>query len=146
MLFAAVFILALSARVPATAATGCSSHADSLFATASTDYQHGKYVYTSADMQEAATDYYACAQHAKKAGDPAKYVQYEYFYGESLYVAGEAEAKLHHNAKVEELWSTSLDALKPLQKSQYLDAAERGLASHSVKVMGPTVKLLSQEQ
>ena len=143
LLLLAMVLVSLLPSTPSAAATGCGAHADSLFAKASTDYQAGRYIYTSADMQEAATSYYACAQHAKAAGDPAKQASYSYFYGESLYVAGEAEAKLHHNAKVKELWSAGLDALRPLQKSKFLSASQRALSVHAVNVMTPVVKILS---
>jgi hypothetical protein len=142
-LLLALVLFSLLPPTPSMAATGCGAHADSLFAKASVDYQAGKYIYTSADMQEAATDYYACAQHAKSAGDPAKLASYSYFYGESLYVAGEAEAQLKHNVKVKELWSAGIDSLRPLQKSQYLSASQRALTVHAVNVMTPVVKILS---
>jgi hypothetical protein len=138
----ALILASLSPYAPSAAATGCGSRPDSLFAQAGAAYQAGKYILVSADMQEAASDYYACAQHAKATGDRAKQASYSYFYGESLYAAGEAEAKLHHTAKVKALWSASLDALRPLQGSPYLDANERALTVHSVDVMTPVVKIL----
>jgi hypothetical protein len=129
---------------PSTAATGCGSRPDSLFAQAETDYTAGNYINVSADMQEAASDYYACAKQAKVAGNTAKQANYAYFYGQSLYVAGEAEGKLHHTAKVKELWSASLSALRPLGASQYLTPTEQALVAHAVSVMTPVVKILNQ--
>jgi hypothetical protein len=142
--FLALLFASLYPWSPAAAATGCGSRPDSLFAQAETDYAAGNYINVSADMQEAASDYYACANHAKASGDTAKQATYAYFYGESLYVAGEAEGKLHHTAKVKELWSASLAALRPVGASSYLTPTEQALVAHAVGVMEPVVKILNQ--
>ncbi|HEY6357248.1 MAG TPA: hypothetical protein VIX35_03330, partial [Vicinamibacterales bacterium] len=88
----ALLLASLSPSAPSAASTGCGARPDSLFAQAGADDKAGKYIVVSADMQEAASDYYACAQHAQMTGNRAKQASYSYFYGESLYVAGEAEA------------------------------------------------------
>ncbi len=142
--FLALLVVCLLSSSPSAAATGCGARPDSLFAQAATDYNAGNYINVSADMQEAASDYYACANHAKAAGNTAKQASYAYFYGQSLYVAGEAEGKLHHTAKVKELWSASLNALRPLGASQYLTPTEQALVAHAVSVMTPALKVLNQ--
>ena len=140
----ALFLASFFPWSPSAAATGCGARPDSLFAQAATDYNAGNYINVSADMQEAASDYFACANHAKATGNTAKQASYAYFYGQSLYVAGEAEGKLHHTAKVKELWSASLNALRPLGASQYLTPTEQALVAHAVSVMVPALKVLNQ--
>lgn len=127
----------------ASAATGCGSRTDSLFDRATAAYKAGLWTLTSADMQEAASDYAACAQRARRTDDRPRYYRIRYFYGMSLYVAGEAEAKLHHAAKVQEFWGSGVDILRDVRNSKYLSDDQRLLAAHAITVMAATLKALN---
>ena len=141
----ALLVLALLIGWPASAhaATGCGSRTDSLFDQATAAYNGGHWSLTSADMQEAASEYAACAQHARRTDDRPRYYRIRYFYGMSLYVAGEAEAKLHHTAKVQEFWGSGVDILRDVQHSTYLSDDQRLLATHAITVMAATLKALN---
>jgi hypothetical protein len=130
---------AMVSAAPTSAATGCGKNVDALFNRASSAYASGNYALTSANMQEAASDYAACAKHARAARARDRYT---YFYGESLYVAGEAEAKMHHTAKVEEFWGAGAMALKSVRNSNFLTDDQRVLTVHALTVMEATLKAL----
>jgi hypothetical protein len=127
---------------PVAASTGCGKHTDDLFNSASSAYTVGNWALTSANMQEAADAYARCARRAMSVANIPRADRFWYFYGASLYVAGEAEAKLNHPAKVKEFWTAGLHALRSVRTSKYLDDSQHALARHAITVMAATLKAL----
>ena len=139
LILSLAFALGIGLMAPAMSSTGCGKSVDALFNRASAAYSSGDWALTSANMQEAASDYAGCMRRARTAN---AHDRFTYFYGASLYVAGEAEAKLHHTRKVEEFWGASGVALRSVRNSKYLDDSQHLLVVHALTVINATLKAL----